>query len=173
MRSGVANEDLVAIGRILGAFGVRGEVKVYPLTDFPERFLTTKSVYLGNWDTRGTIASARPHEKAWLLAFEGVTDRAAAEKMRDVYIMVPEEQTLPLDESRYYVFQLVGCQVFSQDGETLGEIREAITGTGNDLLVISRPGGGESLVPFARRFVKVVDVEHKRVVLDPIPGLLE
>ncbi len=173
MRSGVASDGLVAIGQILGAFGVRGEVKVLPLTDFPERFLNTKRVYLGSRSTEATIASARPHDKAWLVSFEGLSERDAVEKLKDIYIMVPEEETLPLQESRYYVFQLVGCQVFTEEGERIGEVCDATTGAGNDLLVISRPGGRESLVPFAREFVRLVDTERKRVVLAPIPGLLE
>jgi len=173
LRSGVASEGLVAIGQIVGAFGIWGEVKVLPLTDFPERFLTTKRVYLGSRSTEAVIASARPHEKAWLVSFEGISARDAAEKLRSVYIMIPEKETVPLEQDRYYVFELVGCQVFSQEGERLGEIRDATTGTGNDLLVISRPGGKESLVPFAREFVKLVDLDCRRVVLAPIPGLLE
>ena len=169
----MANDSLVSIGQVLGAFGVRGEVKVYPLTDFPERFLTTRRVYLGNREAQATLSSARPHERVWLLTLEGIDTRAAAEKLRGVYLMIPEPETMPLAEGSYYVFDLVGCSVFGEDGTKLGEVRDASTGTGNDLLVILRPGGGESLVPFARRFVKQVDIEHKRLVLDLIPGLLE
>ncbi|MDP2858260.1 MAG: ribosome maturation factor RimM [Bacillota bacterium] len=169
----MASDDLVAIGQVLGAFGIRGEVKVYPLTDFPERFLTTRRVYLGGRETQATLASARPHERVWLLTLAGIDTRAAAEQLKGVYLMVPEQETMPLAEGSYYVFDLVGCDVFSDDGTKLGEVRDALTGTGNDLLVILRPGGGESLVPFARRFVKEVDIERKRLVLDLIPGLFE
>jgi 16S rRNA processing protein RimM len=109
----------------------------------------------------------------WLLTLDGIDTRAAAEQLKGVYLMVPEQETMPLAEGSYYVFDLVGCDVFSDDGTKLGEVRDALTGTGNDLLVILRPGGGESLVPFARRFVKEVDIERKRLVLDLIPGLFE
>jgi 16S rRNA processing protein RimM len=167
--------DLVLIGRVVKAHGIRGEVVVHPLSDVPDRFDTGTRVVLGG--TPSTIASSRPHQGRLLVAFEGVTDRSAAELLcgRDI-----EAPRVDLDDTdTYFVHELVGMVVRSDAGEDLGTVVAAIElpgSAGYDLLEVRRPDGSVWLLPAVDDYVEVTEddagVEHLLVV-DPPAGLID
>lgn len=159
---------------MVAAFGVHGEVKVRPLTDFPERFAHTSVVFLGDEHKRAVVEAARQHGRLVVLRLEGVVDVSAAERLRGTRLWIPAEELLPLPEGRYYLHDLVGLRVRHIDGTDLGIVADVLTGAGNDLLVIrDATTGEERLLPAVKEFVKAVDVAGGELTVAPIPGLLD
>jgi 16S rRNA processing protein RimM len=159
---------------VVAAFGVHGEVKVRPLTDFPGRFAHTPAVYLGDDRKRMAVEAARQHGRLVVLRLDGVVDVSAAERLRGTRLWIPAEELLPLPEGRYYLHDLVGLRVRHIDGTELGTVADVLTGAGNDLLVIrDAKTGAERLLPAVKEFVKAVDVAGGELTVAPIPGLLD
>jgi 16S rRNA processing protein RimM len=128
----------LAIGRIVRAHGVRGEVSMTVLTEFPERFETTKQVYLGDEfeATPYTLESYRWHKDNLLLTLAGVTTRTEAEQLGNPYVQIPVEEAVPLAEGSYYLYQLIGLAVITDKGEVLGNIVDILETGANDVYVV-------------------------------------
>lgn len=165
----------IAIGQVVGAHGIRGEVRVVPLTDFPERFAALKRVYLepgGEGEVR--VLAARPQKQQWLLQLEGVSDRSAAEKLRGVRLTVPEGELWPLPEGHVYVHQVVGLRAETEAGTAIGVVREVLRLPANDVYVVEQEPPGRLLyVPATREVVRAILPAEGRMVIHPLPGLLE
>lgn len=166
--------DLVKIGQITSPHGVRGEVRVYPLTDFPERFVNLRRVLLGDAARpigvhfRGTV------KNLVILELEGVTDRDQAEKLRLQYVQVPRSEVHPLPEGHYYVYDLIGLDVVDPEGKPLGKLVAVDTANpAHDLYVVETAPRKRHMVPAVREFVKAIDLAAGKMVIAPIPGLLE
>lgn len=164
----------VTIGRIAAPQGVRGAVRVLSLSDFPERWERLREVYVGEEPAPrrcrlvGFVRSGMP-----VLELEGVSDRTAAEAMRGAPLQVPASEVHPLPPETFYVFQLVGLEVRDPDGRYLGRVTGVEPAPAGDLLVVDLGQGQACRVPFVRQFVDRVDPGEGRVVIRPIPGLLE
>jgi 16S rRNA processing protein RimM len=166
--------DLVRIGQITSSHGVRGEVRVFPLTNFPERFATLRTVLLGD-DARPVRVKYRTVVKNMIiLSIEGVEDRDASDKLRGQYLQVPMSEVFPLPEGHYYVFDLIGLDVVDPEGNPLGRLVEVNSSSPvHDLYVVERPDRKRYMVPAVQKFVKQIDLPGGKVVIQPIPGLLE
>lgn len=170
-------EEYIAVGEILGPHGIQGEVKVRALTDFPERFyvLETVMVKLGDGLRQHRVEECRvlPQEVI-IIKFSGVNDREAAATLRGGLIEIPPEEVMPLPEGHYYVFQLVGLPVYTVAGELLGRLKEVLVTGANDVYVVADSGRDrEILVPAIKEVIKEVDLDGEKIVIDPLPGLLE
>ena len=174
--SGAADE-LVLVARVVKVRGVRGEVAADLLTDFPERFEGLGELI--------SVAPAGPREvlrveSHWLhgdrvvFKFGGYDTPEAAAALIGRDLCVPESEAVKLEEGEYFDFQLEGCRAETVDGRELGTVREVLhTGGEAPVLVIRDEGGREHLVPFAVSICVEVDVERKRIRVDPPEGLLE
>lgn len=167
--------DLVVVGRIVKAHGIRGEVVVDVLSDVPGRFDAGATVVLAG-DER-TIASSRPHQGRLLVRFDGVPDRTAAELLRGAVLEAPAADVS--DEDTYYAHELVGMAVVDADGGDLGRVSALIElpeAAGYDLLEVTREDGTSWLLPAVDDYVDVDDApdggECLRVV-DPPEGLID
>lgn len=163
-------EPTVAVGRITGAHGIGGEVKVLVLSEVPERFASGATVYLEDGRTL-TVASSRPHRGGLLVRFAQVPDRTAAERLSGHVLFVPESMSPELPEGSWWDHQLIGCAVTTEDGRLLGELLDVIHTAANDVWSAVDAQGRETLVPALRDVVVSVDVAGKRVVVRPVPGL--
>lgn len=165
----MAPDELLLVGRIAKAHGVRGEVSVEPLTEVEERFARGSSLLAGEEGDRSlTVATARPHTSRLLVRFEGVDDREAAEALRGTLLFVRPEGTPDLPEGSYWPHQVVGCEVVTEEGRSLGPVTEVLGGPANDQWVT--PAG---MIPAIREFVVEVDVDARRILVRTPPGLLE
>jgi 16S rRNA processing protein RimM len=168
------SDEWVAIGLITGMFGIRGEVKVQLLTDFPERFLQTATVYAGDELVARRVLGARLHQRIVILRLEGVETANDAEALRNKKLYVPASELVALPPDHYYLHDLVGLRVVHVDGTELGIVRDVIQSAGNDLLVIrSARAGKDVLLPTVKEFVKAVDVAGGALSVDPIPGFFD
>jgi 16S rRNA processing protein RimM len=164
----------IVIGEVVGVFGVHGEVKVRPLTDFPERFERTRTVYLGEQHSPRAVERAHQHKNMVLLKLAGVTDPAAAEALRGTALAVPAAELQPLEADRFYVHDVIGLRAQHVNGQPLGTITDVLPGPGHDLFVVHDAGGqADVLVPAVKAFIKSVDVAAGVVLIDPIPGLFD
>jgi 16S rRNA processing protein RimM len=166
----------LAIGRISGAHGIRGEVKVEVLTDFPERFKPGAHTYLGvgtdDQDARSArIVAARPHKGGLLVKLDIIPDRNTAELLRDQYLLIPEAEAMPLGDHENYLHDLIGLQVEMADGQPLGAVKEILITKANDVYVVDGPNG-EILIPALRDVVLRVDLPAHRMVVALPEGLL-
>lgn len=166
----------LAIGRISAAHGIRGEVKVEVLTDFPERYKPGARVYLGvgteDPEARPVrIGAARPHKGALLVKLDRVPDRNAAELLRDQYLLIPEAEAMPLGDHENYLHDLIGLQVETADGQHLGTLQEILITKANDVYVVAGPGG-EILLPALRDVILRVDLSARRMTVAVPEGLL-
>lgn len=164
------DEPTVVVGRITRAHGVRGEVAVMVLTEVGERFEPGGVVYLE--DGRAlTVTESRPHRERMLVTFAGVRDRDAADVLVQRDLVVPASESPPLPEGSYWDHQLIGCEVITESGRSLGELRDVIHTPANDVWGAIDEDGSETLVPAIADVVASVDVGARRVIVREVPGL--
>ena len=173
--SGTAGPRFIAIGRILRPHGVRGEVLVEVITDFPERFDVLEVAYLGydNWHAVPyRVRTRRRHRAGVLLSFAGHPDRTSVEVLRDMFVQIPIEEAQPLPEGSYYAHELMGLDVITTEGEELGRISDDLFTAANDVYVVQGTRG-EILLPAIHQVIKEIDLAAGRMIVELIPGLLE
>ncbi|MEW5785855.1 MAG: ribosome maturation factor RimM [Bacillota bacterium] len=175
-----SNRQHVVIGKILAPHGNTGLLKVFPYSDFPERcsLLTAVMIELNGERRPKTVERASVHGRFWLFKFDGIDSREQAALISGGTVLIPAEERLPLPRGSYYFNQIVGLQVFTAAGELLGRISRIIPGGGHDLYVVARaPGdgaaGAEILVPAVRQFVKQIDLDTGKMVVDLPEGLVD
>lgn len=161
------SDTAVTVGRILGAHGVRGEVKVQPLSDIPARFNTGARLWVNGTACR--IERSRWQGRGLILKLEGVDDRNTAEALRGADLLVPEPAPLP-DEGIYYLHDILGMTAVDRSGEILGRVADVLSTGSNDVYVIEGERG-QLLVPALDDIVVEVDVKARRLVLELVEGL--
>lgn len=155
------------VGRIGKAHGIMGEATIEVRTDEAEnRFAIGATLQTQNHGDL-TVASARVHNGILLLAFEGIEDRNGIEALRNELLYTEVDIDAPgIDEDDYHVLQLIGCKAYLIDGDEYGEVIEVLNLPGQDVLVI-KSDSGESLIPFVRQLVPIVDVKARRMTVIP------
>ena len=163
----------LVIGRIGRAHGVRGDLFVEPMTDEPDHRYADGTVLMTSDNTTLTVATSKWHSGRFVVHFQGVDDRTAAEALRGITLSLKVDPAeLPDDPDEFYDHQLVGLEVVLSDGSKVGTISEVIHLPSQDLLSVKREGDVEVLIPFVTEFVPDIDLETKRVMITPPPGLL-
>ena len=168
-------DELVAIARIARPHGLRGEVSAEVLTDFPERFDGLENVVAvlpGDERRDLKIERFRFQNDRVLLKFFGIDRIEETESLRNAEICVTETEAVELDDGEFFDWELSGCTVETIDGETVGTVKELMRTGGTEVLVIDG-SDKEYLIPFAESICTEVDIEKKRIVIDPPEGLLE
>ncbi len=158
------------VGFISKPHGLQGEVRVYSLTDFPERFAEGARLSLSLPDMpRITlhVAQARPFKGGYLVRFVEITSVEDADRLRGGYLQVPIDDRMPLPEDTYYIDDLIGLHVYTDEGRYIGQVEEVIPNPANDLYRV-----GDILIPAVSEFVREIDLTTRRVTIHPIPGLL-
>lgn len=161
------------IAQVARPVGLHGMVKANVLTDFPERFAGLGTVYLGESHDPHVVlrCELRAGGRQAVLQFAGISTRTEAEAIRGQEVWIPIEESLPLEEDRYYVYQVLGLSVETEAGEPLGVLTEVLVTGGNDVYVVSGEGR-EVLVPVLADVIKHVDLEARKMVVTLPAGLL-
>jgi len=162
----------MAVGRIVGAHGVRGEIKVKQLTDFPERFAPGSRLYLGDEEFQREVVAARPHRGMLLVKLSGLTNRNDVEHLRGKYLFIRREEAMALEEDEYYEDELIGLIVETVDGEHLGELIEIMWTGANEVYIVRGPRG-EVLIPAIAQVVQEVDLDAGVMRVRLLPGLVD
>lgn len=165
----------IAIGKIVNTQGNRGEVRVIPLTDFPERFAGTERVYLqqnGRFETR-LVEKTYQHKKFIIVKLAGVDDMNAGEALKGALVMIPREELMPLPEDTFYIFDIVGLEVVTTEGRFLGHVKEVLQTGANDVYVVERNARRPLLIPALKKVVHRVDTVEKMMIVELPEGLEE
>ena len=159
------------VGRIGKAHGILGEATIEVRTDEAENRFAIGAVLETESHGNLTVASARVHNGILLLAFDGIEDRNSIEALRNELLYADVDINAPgVDEDDYHVLQLIGCKAYLVDGDEFGEVSEVLNLPGQDVLVI-KSESGETLIPFVRQLVPIVDIKARRMTV--IPPVIE
>jgi 16S rRNA processing protein RimM len=169
------SDDLITIGRIVKVLGLKGEVKVLPLTHNPERFRKLLSVFIVS--PQGKVSERRIRGiRSWqggvILSFEGISTAGEASGLLNHLIKIPEKDLDPLPDGEYYIFQLVGFTVSTDEGEDIGTLTDVLSTGSNDVYVVKK-GEKEYLIPAIKNVIKEIDIKRRRMVIHPMKGLLD
>ena len=159
-------DKFTRVGQIVGAFGLKGSVKVVAMTDFLERFSKGSRLRLkGEWVE---VEDFRIHKKRPLLKLSGVTTATAAEALQWEYLEIPAEEKPELEEDEFLSEDLIGLEVVTVEGQELGVVDDVIPMPAHDVIQV-----GELLIPAVREFVKDIDFDANKMTVQLIPGMLD
>jgi 16S rRNA processing protein RimM len=157
-------KDFLSIGQIINTHGIKGEVKVYPLTDDIRRFRKLKEVYI---DTKVVkILWCKLQSDKVILKLEGVESIEEAQKYKNKYVEVRREDAVELSEGEYFIADLIGCKVLDENSIELGEVYDVIQTPNNDVYWVK--GKTEVLVPALKNIVSNIDVENRKIIIKPL-----
>ncbi len=169
------NQDYLEVGIVINTFGVKGEVKVMPLTDTPDQLTELKVVYLakpGGAVKEFEVRKIRTHKKWVILRLKGIDDRDTAGSLKDYNLYVQKEALGELAEDTYYEKDLHGVEVYNTKDEFLGVISDILKTPANDVYEIRAEGGGEILIPAIKDVIKNIDLAANKMIIDPLQGLI-
>ena len=167
--------EYLAVGIVLKPQGLKGEIKVKPLTDDPQRFDTLHTLYLQNAGDQTIQVVSRRYDKGFVfLKLAGYESIEAVEPLRNKELRIPREQARKLPKSTYFIADLIGCRVETLTGEYLGQLSEVMETGANDVYVLKGGPMGEILIPALKKVVTHVDIPNRliRVDLTDMEGLL-
>lgn len=166
-------EQYLQVGIISSTHGIRGEVKVFPTTDDPGRFKSLKRVILdtGKEQIPMEIQGVKFFKKFAIIKFKGIDNINDVEKYKGKSLLVKREDAVELDEDEYYIADLIGMKVFTEDGE-FGVLKDVIETGANEVYVVGTEKYGEVLVPAIHECILKVDVEEQTMQIHLLDGLL-
>ncbi|MCI8559900.1 MAG: 16S rRNA processing protein RimM [Dorea sp.] len=167
-------EDMLQVGVITAAHGVRGEVKVFPTTDDPARFKKSQILILDTGRERLTlkVRNVKFFKQFVILKFEGIDNINDIEKYKRCPLLVRREDAVPLEDDEYFIADMIGILVETEDGETFGTLKDVIKTGANDVYVIASETHGEVLIPAIKECILEVDIEAGRMKIHLMEGLL-
>ena len=156
------------IGQIVNTFGIKGMVKVKPFTDDISRFDKLKTIYIQKKQEKKeySIEEVKYHKQMVLLKLKDINDIDKAETLRGSYILVDRDKEEPLEEGIYYIVDLLGLEVFSDEGNLLGKVDDIFNTGSNDIYVI------KDELPGTKEVIKDVNLKEGKIIVHLIPGLL-
>lgn len=157
-----------AVGRIVGAHGIRGEAKMVILTDDPDHLLELRRVYFDDDPTPRRVSNIRFHARQALLTFPDITDRDAADALRGTVVRISGSQAKPPAEGEFYHYQLIGLSVFDEAGTPLGKLIEILETGEVDTYVVRSEAGDEQLFPALKDVVLDINPHEDRVIVRPL-----
>ncbi len=166
-------EELLQVGVITSTHGIRGEVKVFPTTDDASRFKKLKNVILDNGKEHREleITSVKFFKNQVILKFKGIDDINDVEKYKKAPLFVTRENAVPLGENEYFVADLIGLNVTSDEGEELGVVDDVLQTGANDVYIIKKKGTEDLLLPAIKDCILDVDIEAGTMKVHVLAGL--
>lgn len=173
----MSEERLLNVGKIVNTHGIRGELKVYPQTDFPDvRFKPGSKLTMyppgSGAPVVVEVVSSRDQKKMFIVKLKGYDDINQVEKYKGWELKVSDAERVTLEEGEYYVRDIIGCEVVTDEGQTLGTITDTLSPGANDIWVVKLPKGKELLLPVIDDVVLDVDIAARKVKVHLMEGLL-
>ncbi len=158
-------DNQIVIGKIVAPHGVRGDIRILPLTDKPEQFLDLKYLLLTD-GRKLTVKGARFHKRMVLVSTEEIKTMNEAESLRDREVLIKAEDLPKLEEGQFYVADLIGLPVLDEAGKQIGTFKDSLSTGSNDVYVIAVPGEKDILLPALKIYVKEINLAEKRIVVN-------
>ena len=164
------------IATIVGAHGIKGAVRARYVTDTPDYYLKEKVLFLEKTESLSALNALKiirinESKNCWIILFEEINSRNDAEVLKGCRLLLPDDQLKPLESNEVFVHQIIGCRVEDQKGRILGEITDFLETGANNVYEVSN-GRSAFLVPDVPHVVLELNVETKRMIIDPLPGLI-
>ncbi|MBS3995524.1 MAG: 16S rRNA processing protein RimM [Alkaliphilus sp.] len=169
-------KKLLKVGKIVNTQGIKGELRVYPLTDYKERFEELEWVYIEGIDNQKFhIENIKYKNNLAILKFENIDNINQAEEYKGKYLLIDREYARKLPEDTYFIVDLIGVEIHTMQGEKIGVLDNIIQSGGNDIyeIISVKDDRKKFLIPAVAEFVKKVDIKNKRIYVDLIEGLIE
>lgn len=162
------------VGQIVNTFGIKGEVKVTPFTDNINRFDDLKKVYVKTKkeDKLYKVENVRYHKNMVLLKLEGIDNPEQAELLKNAFLEIDREDAVPLKEGQFFIADLIGLEVYTDEGKLLGKVDDIYNTGANDIYVVKDELGKQILLPGIKEVIKQVDLESEKIIVHLIPGLI-
>ena len=167
-------EKLLQVGVISSTHGVRGEVKVFPTTDDVKRFKKLKNVILdtGREHMPLEVESVKFFKQFAILKFKGIDNINDIEKYKGKSLLVDRQNAVKLRKDEYFIADMIGMEVFTEDGELFGKLKDVLETGANDVYIIDSVKHGEVLVPAIKQCILDVDIEGQKMVIHLMEGLV-
>lgn len=165
--------DYIKVGTIVAVHGIKGEVKIYPITDNPDRFMDLDYVFIGKDEknpVRYNVKKVRMVNGFPLVLFESVEDRTVAEKLREQDVFVDRQNTVKLPEGRYLICDLINADIY-ENNQKIGVLTDVLQTGANDVYVVKELNGEELLLPVIKECILNVDLENNRIDVHVMEGL--
>lgn len=171
-------EQFLTVGKVANTHGIRGELKIYPNTDFAEiRFAEGKKLWMINEENGNKleveIVSSRLQKNMYVVRFKGFSNINEVEKYKGWTLKVSKDDTIELEEDEFYFHEILDCEVFTEEGTKIGKIVDILKPGANDVWVVRPDKGEEVLIPYIHDVVLDINVEEKKVLIHVMEGLLE
>lgn len=162
------------VGKIVSSHGIKGEVKVYPLTDNLDRFGLLKSAYIGEDKLKVELQGVKYHKNLAIIKFKEYNDINEILQFKDDFIYVDDEEKIVLPEGHFFIHDLLKSQVFDTESNLIGILIDIIQGSSNDVYVVKdMEKDKEHLIPAVKQFVIEVNIVDKKIIINPIEGMIE
>ncbi len=167
--------EYIAVGRFGRTRGVSGEIYINPLTDFPNRFQKGKTFWIETDDGWKEIklTSGRKYSNRPAVKVEGKDNPEDVGKLINSFLYIKKDELQKLPDGKYYLFDLVDCRVVDEEDRLYGRVVEVEEYPANDVLVIEAKNGGRYLFPMVREYIKTIDTDGKKIVVDPPEGIFD
>lgn len=167
-------EEYLEIGKIVNTSGLKGLLKVMPLTDDVTRFEDLETIYIqiGKDLVEKKIEDVKYIKNMVLLKLEGIDNIDEAEKYRNLYIKINKKDAIELPEDSYLIVDIVKCEVYTDEGELLGKMIDVLDTGSNDVYVVKNSEGKEILLPAIKEVIKSVDISNKKIIVKLMDGLI-
>lgn len=168
-------EDYLEIGKIANTHGVKGELKVIPLTDNPERYDVLKWVYVGGENDleKYDIENVKYTRGMVIVKFKEVNDMDSAERMKGLYLKVDRKNAVKLPKDAFFICDLIECDVYEENGNNLGKIKDVLKTGSNDVYLVKDGNNREILIPALKSVVTEVSIENKKIVVKLPEGVVD
>lgn len=162
------------VGQIVNTFGIKGEVKVVPFTDDIKRFDNLKNVYVKTKkeSKQYKIENVKYHKNMVLIKLEGINTMENAETLRNAFLEIDRKDAVPLEEGTYFIADLIGAEVYTDEGKLLGKVEDIFNTGSNDIYVVKDELGKQILLPGIKEVIKEVLLEQEKIIVHLIPGLI-
>ncbi len=162
------------VGQIVNTFGIKGEVKVVPFTDDIKRFDNLKNVYVKTKkeSKQYKIENVKYHKNMVLIKLEGINTVENAETLRNAFLEIDRKDAVPLEEGTYFIADLIGAEVYTDEGKLLGKVEDIFNTGSNDIYVVKDELGKQILLPGIKEVIKEVLLEQEKIIVHLIPGLI-
>lgn len=169
------NAEKIRIAKVVNTHGIHGEVKAIPLSDFADRYASLEQVFVEGDSPYQvcTLKSVRWNKNYLLLKFEGIETADHAALLKNKYLSIDRTEVVPLPEDSFYLFEIIGLEVYHTNGGKIGTVKDVLQTSANDVYVIQGEEDSEILIPALKKVVKQVDLENRIMVVEPPPGLLD
>lgn len=165
--------DKTLVGKIINTHGIKGNVKIYPYTDDPERFKDLDYLLIGDGFKELKIADMFIQKGFVYVRFEGYEDINKILDFINSNVYIYDKDRVKLPEDRYFISDIVNMEVHDMEGKLIGKVTDVIENLANDLYQVQKPDGKIFYLPARKEFIKEINVKQKVIIIDPIEGLLD